>query len=70
MVSRQAETTIEQWREERVWNTEYALELALDAGTHSRRRWGLPGLRQNAKLSYSLALPTHKGNKLPFEQHG
>jgi len=67
MVSQQAETTIEQWREERVWDTERALELALDAGTRSRRRWGLPSSRQNAKLSYSSALPTCKGSKLPFE---
>lgn len=70
MVSRQAETTSEQWREERVWDTERALELALDAGTRSRRRWGLPGSRQNARLSYSSALPTHKGNEMPFEQQG
>lgn len=51
MVSRQAETTIEQWREERVWDTDHALELALDAGTPSRRKRGLPGSHQNAKLS-------------------
>lgn len=68
MVSQQAETTIRQWREEHVWNTEHALELALDAGTRSCRRWGLPGSRQNAKLSYSSVLPTHKGKELPFEQ--
>lgn len=70
IVSQQAETTMEQWREEHVWDTEHALELAMDAGTHSCRRWGLPGSWQNARLSYSSELPTHKGNNLPFEQQG
>lgn len=61
MVSWQAETTTKQYREENVWDTDCALELALDSETQSCRQQGLSGSQQT-KLSHSSALTAHKGS--------
>lgn len=55
MVSQQEETTTEQWREERVWDIECALELALGAGTCSSQEMGTPRLAARCQAQLFLS---------------